>query len=294
MVNKLQYPSKRTGKKSELDIRPFLKWPGGKYRLLSRIRGVLRPGKRLIEPFAGSAAVSLNTDYDTYLLADTNPDLIGLYRQLLEEGSAFISYCRGFFDARNNTGETYYAYRDEFNETRDARRKSALFLYLNRHGYNGLCRYNAKGGFNTPFGRYDKPYFPEKEMLAFIRRAPSITLQQAPFDVSMARARPGDVVYCDPPYIPLSETAHFTDYHTGGFTWKDQVRLADLACELAANQVQIVVSNHDTRHIRDLYTGRKAKISCFNVRRTISRDGKNRGEVGELLAVFNPDFSSGR
>ena len=270
------------------DVRPFLKWPGGKYRLLSRIRRVLHPGKRLIEPFVGSGAVFLNTDYEAYLLADANPDLIGLYSQLLEEGTAFISYCRKFFNGRTNTREAYYAYRDEFNETRRARRKSALFLYLNRHGYNGLCRYNGKGGFNTPFGRYDKPYFPEKEMQAFVRRSRGTTLLQARFDESMAKAQPGDAVYCDPPYVPLSETAHFTDYHAGGFAWDDQVRLADIACELAHNRVQVVISNHDTRQVRELYNGRDAEISRFRVRRNISSDGNNRGEVGELLAVFNP------
>ena len=279
---------RRTVEKSGLDVRPFLKWPGGKYRLMPKIRSLLRPGKRLIEPFVGSGAVFLNTDYEAYLLADANPDLIGLYSQLLEEGTAFISYCRKFFNGRTNTREAYYAYRDEFNETGRARRKSALFLYLNRHGYNGLCRYNGKGGFNTPFGRYDKPYFPEKEMQAFVRRSQGTTLLQACFDESMAKAQPGDAVYCDPPYVPLSETAHFTDYHAGGFAWGDQVRLADIACELAHNRVQVVISNHDTRQVRELYNGRDAEISRFRVRRTISSDGNNRGEVGELLAVFNP------
>ena len=280
--------SRRTVEKSGLDVRPFLKWPGGKYRLMPKIRSLLRPGKRLIEPFVGSGAVFLNTDYEAYLLADANPDLIGLYSQLLEEGTAFISYCRKFFNGRTNTRDAYYAYRDEFNETGRARRKSALFLYLNRHGYNGLCRYNGKGGFNTPFGRYDKPYFPEKEMQAFVRRSQGTTLLQARFDESMAKAQPGDAVYCDPPYVPLSETAHFTDYHAGGFAWGDQVRLADIACELALNRVQVVISNHDTRQVRELYNGRGAEISRFRVRRNISSDGNNRGEVGELLAVFNP------
>ena len=265
-----------------------MKWPGGKYRLLGRIRGVLRPANRLIEPFVGSGAVFLNADYDTYLLADANPDLIGLYSRLLEEGTAFISYCSRLFIDRTNTREYYYAYRKEFNKTRNARRKSALFLYLNRHGYNGLCRYNSRGGFNTPFGRYVRPYFPEKEMLAFVRRAGRVSLQQDPFDATMAVAQPGDAVYCDPPYVPLSDTAHFTDYHTGGFTWDDHVRLADIACELADNRIQVVISNHDTVEIQDLYITRGARISRFKVRRNISRDGNNRREVGELLAVFNP------
>lgn len=288
MEHKPQSASGRNGEKPGLDVRPFLKWPGGKYRLLPRIRKVLHPGKRLIEPFVGSGAVFLNTDYGAYLLADANPDLIGLYSRLREEGDAFIRYCRRFFNGGDNTREAYYAYRDEFNETRRARRKSALFLYLNRHGYNGLCRYNGAGGFNTPFGRYDKPYFPEKEMLAFVRRSQGATLLQARFDDSMARAEPGDAVYCDPPYVPLSDTAHFTDYHAGGFTWDDQVRLADTACELARNRVQVVISNHDTRRVRGLYKNRGAEISGFRVRRNISSDAGNRNEVRELLAVFNP------
>ena len=265
-----------------------MKWPGGKYRLLSRIRKALQPGQRLIEPFLGSGAVFLNTDYDSYLLADANPDLIGLYEQLVEEAAPFIRYCRGFFTGKNNIGEKYYEYRDEFNSTSNHRRKSAIFLYLNRHGYNGLCRYNGKGMFNTPFGRYDKPYFPEKEMLAFVERAKNITLRQAGFDASMAEAQAGDAVYCDPPYAPLSGTAYFTDYHAGGFNWDDQVQLAETARELACNQVQVVISNHDTRQIRELYTSAKAEISRFKVRRNISCDGRNRREVGELLAVFNP------
>lgn len=292
MGHKPQSAYRRTGEKSGLDTRPFLKWPGGKYRLLSKIRSVLHPGKRLIEPFVGSGAVFLNTNYEAYLLSDANPDLICLYRQLLEEGMSFISYCHDFFNDSNNTGEAYYAYREEFNTTLDTRKKSALFLYLNRHGYNGLCRYNGKGGFNTPFGLYDRPYFPEKEMLAFIRQARNTTLLQARFDVSMAKAQVGDTVYCDPPYVPLSETAHFTDYHTGGFTWDDQVRLADTARELAYNRVQVVISNHDTGQIRNLYTERNARLCSFKVRRNISSDGNKRGEVGELLAVFNPPSAS--
>ena len=247
---------------------------------------MLQPGNRLIEPFVGSGAVFLNTDYHSYLLADANPDLIVLYTQLLEEGTGFIRYCRNFFNGRRNNSDYYYAYRDEFNKTRNARRKAALFLYLNRHGYNGLCRYNGKGMFNTPFGRYDRPYFPEQEMLAFVRRTGRVTLQHNPFDVSMVGAQPGDVVYCDPPYVPLSDTAHFTDFHAGGFTWDDHVRLADIAGELASRRVQVVISNHDTSETRELYSSRGARLSCFKVRRHISSDGSNRKEVSELLAEF--------
>ena len=265
-------------------VRPFLKWPGGKYRLVSRIRAALGPGKRLIEPFVGSAAVFLNTDYDAYLLADSNSDLINLYSHLREEGQTFIDDCQDLFDTEHNLAKTYYALRDEFNGSRDRRRKSVLFVYLNRHCYNGLCRYNASGGFNTPFGRYTKPSFPEQRMQVFAGHGSNTEFIHADFLDTMRRARKGDVVYCDPPYQPLSRTASFTAYATGTFGWEEQVALADAARKAAKRGAQVVISNHDTPEIRALYQG--ARIENFPVWRSISRDIHNRNDVGELLAVF--------
>lgn len=139
-------------------IRPFLKWPGGKFRLIDRIRDYLPKGQQLIEPFLGSAAVFLNTNYDHYLLNDKNWDVISLYRILQKEGHHFIEACRPMFSKKNNTDKRYYFLRKHFNQCQDLQERAALFLYLNRHGYNGLCRYNArKGEFNVPFGRYKKP-----------------------------------------------------------------------------------------------------------------------------------------
>lgn len=266
--------------------RPFLKWPGGKYRLVERIRQKLRPGKRLIEPFTGSGAVFLNTGYEHYLLADTNPDLINLYRHLTTEGQPFIDYCQSLF-VRANNRTRYYRMRAQFNQCKDTRRKSALFLYLNRHCYNGLVRYNRRGEFNTPFGLYKKPYFPEQEMQKFITLARRAEFVHADFQHCMQLSAAGDTVYCDPPYVPLTDTACFTDYHSGGFGWQDQVKLVELAATLANRGVQVVISNHDTASLRKLYKDAGALISGFQVRRTISADTGNRGRVGELLAVFD-------
>jgi DNA adenine methylase len=130
------------------------------------------------------------------------------------------------------------------------------------------------------------PYFPEKEMLQFLQVAGRAEFVNTGFQDCMKKAQAGDVIYCDPPYMPLSRTACFTDYHTGGFDWEDQSRLAGLARELANREVQIVISNHDTRRIRQLYSDAGAKLSCFKVRRTISADTANRNKVGELIAVF--------
>jgi DNA adenine methylase len=267
---------------NEYKMKPFLKWPGGKYRLVDRICKKLGKGTRLIEPFVGSAAIFLNTDYESYLLADTNPDLIKLYRQLQTEGEQFIGYCYGFFSPKNNNEKKYYEFRSEFNQTEDAR----LNVYLNRYCYNGLCRYNSKGEFNSPFGRYTRPYFPEKEMLAFYTRSSKAEFIHASFSDTMSQVQAGDVVYCDPPYTPLSETANFTDYFSGGFDWDDQIELADWAGKLAEQGIQVVISNHNTRLTRELYKDSGARMEKFQVRRTISCDANNRTKVGELLAVF--------
>ena len=266
--------------------RPFLKWPGGKYRLVRRICDSLGPGKRLIEPFVGSGAVFLNSNYPRYLLADGNPDLIRLFAILKQEGEAFIRFCESFFIPDNNREEMYYSLRSMFNDTKDERLKSALFLYLNRHCYNGLCRYNSRGIFNSPFGRYKRPYFPFREMQAFSERSRVAVFTSAHYSETLDQARKGDVVYCDPPYIPLSSTASFTDYFAGGFSQQDQVNLAEQAGRLARKGIQVVISNHNTPFMRELYIDAGARMSRFKVQRNISCRAGERNKVGELLAVF--------
>lgn len=267
--------------------RPFLKWPGGKYRLLDQIQKALGPGQKLIEPFVGSAAVFLNTEFDRYLLADTNADLIALYDNLRAGGMEFIETAATLFTQQNNAASRYYALRDEFNNGAIGVRRSILFLYLNRHGYNGLCRYNSRGEFNTPFGQMSRPYFPRKEMQSFLERARHARFRHQSFRRTMLSARRGDIVYCDPPYVPLSKTASFTDYHTDGFNWQHQESLAETAARLAARGVRVVISNHDTPAIRSLYRRHGARLKRLQVRRSISCNGARRMLVGEVLAVFN-------
>ncbi|MCS5947276.1 Dam family site-specific DNA-(adenine-N6)-methyltransferase [Klebsiella pneumoniae subsp. pneumoniae] len=110
-----------------------------------------------------------NTDFSRYILADINSDLIGLYNIVKLRTDEYVAAAREMFTPENNVAERYYLYRDEFNQSQDPLRRAVLFLYLNRHGYNGLCRYNLRGEFNVPFGRYKKPYFPEAELLSFRR-----------------------------------------------------------------------------------------------------------------------------
>ena len=263
--------------------RPFLKWAGGKYRLLDKLNPHLK-GAKLIEPFVGSGAVFLNQSFDRYLLGDINPDLINLYGFLKKEKSKFIRYAKSFFTPLNNTQTQYLAFRQEFNNGLKGRRRAALFIYMNRHGFNGLCRYNKSGGFNVPFGRYVKPYFPEKEMQHFLHHAKNAKFVCGDFTSLMNRSRRGDVVYCDPPYVPLSPTASFTSYAAQGFSYDQQVELAYRAQHLADRGVKVVISNHDNAITRQIYED--AVIESFPVRRFISCDGNKRGNAAELLAIY--------
>lgn len=266
-------------------MRPFLKWAGNKYQIVARIQEVLPTGKRLIEPFAGSAAVFLNTNFPSYLISDANQDLITLYQHVQTDGETFIEYARTFFIPENNQEDVYYQFRVDFNQADDPQLKSALFLYMNKHGYNGLCRYNQKGKYNVPFGRYKKPYFPEEELRYFCEKSKDATFQHVDFMKAMEAAQPGDVVYCDPPYVPLSSTANFTSYSTGGFGQEQQQQLARMAEKLSQRGIPVIVSNHDTDFVRAEYAN--AKLKSFDVQRYISCNGKKRGKAAELLAIFS-------
>jgi DNA adenine methylase len=266
--------------------KPFLKWAGGKFRLLDAIKPLLPPGKRLIEPFVGAGAVFLNTQYSRYLLADSNPDVIGLYQILHREQQRFIRYCDKLFSEKFNCESAYYDLRAEFNTSQNTRRRAALFVYLNRHGYNGLCRYNAKGVFNVPFGSYAKPTLPALAMQVFAEKLQRVDLQVADFSETLARARPGDVIYCDPPYVPLSTTAKFTGYSQRSFTDSHQTQLAALCRQAVRAGALVLISNHDTPFTQDLYRG--ATIKTLQVMRNISCSIHERKPVAELLALFGP------
>jgi DNA adenine methylase len=269
--------------------KPFLKWAGGKQRMTSRLIALLPPGDRLVEPFVGSAALFLASSHRRALLADANRDLIDVYRALQDEGEEFIAACRVLFGPEANTRESYDARRLQFNASRDPRERARLFVYLNKHCYNGLCRYNRKGAFNVPFGRYVRPGFPEAEMVAFLQRlrdADEVTFVHAPFGPVLDSTQPGDVVYCDPPYVPLSATAHFTAYSATPFGVAEQAALARAAGQLAARGVPVLISNHDTPETRALYRN-ATTLEALQVRRHISCSGATRGTADELLALFS-------
>lgn len=269
-------------------MRPFLKWAGAKTKLVAAIRDAapLKP-RRLIEPFVGSGAVALNLGCASNLLADSNQDLVDVFAELQRDGAGFIAECDTLFTPETNRAIVYYAFREEFNATPDRRRKACLFVYLNRHGYNGLCRYNARGGFNVPFGRYLRPRLPRTAMTAFQAVLQTCSLHCADFRDVLAQAGEGDFVYCDPPYVPASPTANFTDYAKGGFGSRDQIDLADHCRQAARRGATVIISNHDTPETRALYDGAD-ECHELSVARRISCNAARRTRARELLVVFRP------
>ena len=289
--------------------KPFLKWAGGKARVLPHLLPLLPPGKRFIEPFSGSGVVFLNVDYPTVLAGEVNPDLVLLYTYLKETPEDLIEAARMLFEPENNTAEAYYRLRKEFNETpatpprteeekaKLGRRaewhsppglwRAAYFVYLNRHGFNGMCRYNSKGEFNIPFGAYKHPAFPEQAMRAFAARLGNVEFYTGDFSVGLGAAGEGDVVYCDPPYLPLSATASFTSYHETPFGRAEQERLVREAVAAAGRGATVLISNHNTPQAREIYSGADA-ISTLSVRRNIAASGASRGKVDELIALYAP------
>ncbi len=265
-------------------IQPFLKWAGNKKSIINRIIPLLPEGKRLIEPFSGSAAVFLNTHYEQNLIADTNTDLINLYQQLQTDQTGFTKYCRKYFIAENNSAEEYYSLREQFNNTTHKKRRAALFLYLNKHGFNGLCRYNKSGGYNVPFGRYKKIAVPEKRMLFFSQKAQQAKFIVSDFVSTIESAQKGDVIYCDPPYVPVNDSNSTFQYGKNGFTMEQQVLLAELAKKSAERGIPVLISNHYTEFTKEIYA--EAQLSTFSVRRMISCKGDDRQEASEVLALF--------
>ncbi|PKF61487.1 DNA adenine methylase [Psychromonas sp. psych-6C06] len=267
---------------SHIKHRAFLKWAGGKFSLTEQINRRLPEGKRLVEPFVGACSVFLNSDFDEYLLNDINADLIAMYNIIKRRPKQFIIDTKHYFQPQYNNEQAYYKIREQFNATDDPYLRSLLFLYMNRHGYNGLCRYNQSGGFNVPFGRYKKPYFPEKELLFFAEKAKKATFVCKPYQKLFQYLRDDDVLYCDPPYVPLSKSASFTGYAKEGFSLDDQANLARLARE---SKCAVLLSNHDTTLTQELY--RDAQCDKIQVSRTISRNAESREPVGEIFALFS-------
>jgi DNA adenine methylase len=297
------------------ELRPFLKWAGGKRQLLPRFRAFYpdRIG-RYFEPFVGSGAVFFDLWNRGLLhrrpatLTDENADLVGCYLRVRDEVDAVVRALEALAAERLRDGvEHYYDVRDQrFNPAREAWQAAgaqaaaytpamaAMLIYLNRTGYNGLFRLNARGRFNVPAGRYERPRIVDPARLravADVLGRAEIKVKTAPFHQAATRARAGDLVYFDPPYAPLSDTAHFRSYTARGFGDADQQRLQELAIELARKGVHVLLSNSTAPCVLKLYEesadARKAGLHAVRIpaRRAINSKSERRGVVDELLVT---------
>ena len=254
--------------------RPPLKWAGGKRWLVPQLAEVWEGhrDRRLVEPFCGGLAVSLGLLPDQALLNDSNPHLINFYR-CLQHGLTLDN-------ALKNDEEWYYRSREHFNRListgRDASTEAAiLFYYLNRTGYNGLCRFNKRGLFNVPFGRYKRINYAAD----FLDLRPVVAEWEfTTGDFQQLAVNPDDFVYADPPY-----DATFSSYSAGGFDWRDQQRLAQW---LADHPGPVVASNQATPRILSLYGDLGFQMQLLEGPRRISSDG-NRDPALEILAFRN-------
>lgn len=259
----------------------FLKWAGGKSQMLPDILPLLADGKRLVEPFAGSAVVSLNTTLPA-IVADSNRDLISLFQFI-------ASRRRGdtYFEPKYNCEEQYYRLRKKFNRAMvGSAEQSEIFLYMNRHGFNGLCRYNRSGEFNVPFGRYKNPGYPYEAVTTFIERAEHVLFSANDFEETFRLVKRGDVVFCDPPYVPLTKTSSFTAFDADGFGSAQQMALAMCAKMAATKGARVIITNHDTPATRKLYADAN-EIRKVRIRRSIAASSGARKTVGELIAIYD-------
>ncbi|ECC3451832.1 Dam family site-specific DNA-(adenine-N6)-methyltransferase [Salmonella enterica] len=265
--------------------RPFLKWAGGKYSLLPELDRLIPAGKRLIEPFVGGGSVFLNSDkHEYFLLADINADLINLYQMLAVVPDSVIAEAMKAFRHLNDA-ENYTVIREAFNAQQlNATERAAAFLYLNRHCFNGLMRYNLDGFFNVGWGKYKAPYFPEEEIRAFRKKSSACVFMTAGFERTLRLAGDGDVVYCDPPYEPMPGTAGFTNYASGGFSWDSQVALAESCVAAHQRGAKVFISNSTAPRVIELYERHGFTLYRVNARRSISSKGSTRETANDIVA----------
>lgn len=274
--------------------RSYMKYPGSKQLMMPKLlRHLPKAGGILIDAFTGSSSVALNTDYQQYLLNDANADLIALHRLAQREPDALLKEARRLFRPETNNATYYYGVRDSFNACTNEQDRAILLLYLSRHGYNGLCRYNQSGGFNTPFGLFKAPYLPEKEIYHFaekLEHAEFYSMDFADFiNMVVERFRHSPTrptKYIDPPYLKHDrQTQTFTEYTSAGFKLEQHRSLDAILTENRDQFNEVLVSNHDGKLLRDTYKGAK-RVVKFRVTRTISAKTKERKPAPEVLLYY--------
>lgn len=267
------------------DAAPFLKWAGGKSRLIGKYAPYLPQRdeiRRYYEPFIGSAALYFHLQPHEAQLSDMNWKLVETYRVVRDQVEALIEALQ----PHRNEKAYYYRIRSQKPGELTPVQRAARLIYMNKTCYNGLYRENQKGEFNVPFGRYKRPKICDRERLHAASRAlQGVELCDVDFAEAIGDAGKGDFVYFDPPYVPLNATSRFTSYSRYGFDEDDHRRLAHSFHDLTARGCHVMLSNSSAPLVYELYEGHGYRIKPVQARRNINSKAHKRGPVKELLIM---------
>ncbi|MEM7018395.1 MAG: DNA adenine methylase [Pseudomonadota bacterium] len=269
-------------------LKPFLKWAGGKRQLLPELEKRLPENiQRYYEPFIGAGALLLHLQPKNAVIGDTNVELLNCYRTIRDDVNALIEKLTEY-QGQNNP-DAFYTTRalDRDSETYGKLanvERAARIIYLNKTCFNGLFRVNSKGHFNVPFGRYKNPTILEGSVLNAVStylNTACVDIRLSDFETTIADAGEGDFIYFDPPYDPISETAHFTSYAAGGFGRDAQIRLKETMDALSNKGCRVLLSNAQTPFIEDLY--KEYCVESVQAARHINSNASKRGKIGEVM-----------
>jgi DNA adenine methylase len=273
---------------TEAVAHPFLKWAGGKRQILDKLLAFMPEQMgTYYEPFVGGGALffslAAGKQFQRAVLNDANQELMGCYEAIQSCPEDVIQRLKGWEVDK----ETFLKVRAMMPSDLLPHVRGARMIYLNKTGFNGLYRVNKKGEFNVPFGKWKGGHTPKvldaTNLRACSKVLDSVTLCCRDFHEAVSGAGPGDVVYFDPPYVPVSATSNFQSYTSDGFTLDDQHRLVASFRELAQRGVTVIASNSDTEVTRSLYKG--FELHEIQGKRCINSKGGKRGPVGELIIV---------
>ena len=270
-------------------IVPVVNWAGGKSQLI-REMALYFPKKqefhRYIEPFVGGGAVFLALQPADAILGDSNEELINCYKAVRDDVESLIQ----LLSQHVRSKEYYYKIRQQDPKGMDPVARAARLIYLNKTCYNGIYRVNLRGQFNVPYGDRKAKIYDARNLRQISLLLKNVELVAQSYEKTLVRAQPGDFVYLDPPYHPLSKTANFTKYTKEQFGEDDQLKLASQFERLTGLGCKVMLSNSDTDLIRKLY--RSYRVEVLTARRYINRDPNGRKSVKELL-VLNYDSHTG-
>ncbi|MBQ3559021.1 MAG: DNA adenine methylase [Agathobacter sp.] len=275
---------------SSSSVAPFVKWAGGKRQLLPQIKERMpEQFNNYYEPFVGGGAVTFELLPEKAVVNDINKSLVNAYRQICDAPDAFLEAINKLDNDMWEDGKAYYyslreLYNDKMMKAEYDVELAALFVFINKHCFNGLYRVNGKGLFNVPYNNSRKASVDEKSIREISEYLKKVTILEGDFEAAVESAMEGDFVFIDSPYAPLNPTS-FESYTKEGFDIESHKRLADLFDDLTARGCYCMLTNHNTELINELYGNKGYRIDVVSVKRMINSDASNR--VGEEVIICN-------